>query len=213
MKKLWKLVAAGLLVCSLGACNKKEEEKETAGKAEAIAVVDTFWTALEEGDIDTARKNVTGDADESLSELVTSMEEMTELFSSFDLPASFQDSVDAFKAKVYGLSFGGHTVDSAEYVSDTSYKVYSTVKIINKDMVSDALASDGENTDFYSLATEYGQEHSDSETLEYIFSLMMDSVSEKIEQIKNTDIYDEQNAAFVVNLIGNQWIIADFSCE
>lgn len=164
MKKLLKVVLAGILACSLAACTSSAESG-------AKSAVDSFFLSLEAGKIDEAFKHVDGDSFQEFSEIKESEDQLISTFDSYDLSDTAKTALSDVFSNIMKQCIKSHKITKVEKVSDTEYKVTVDTTILDPNDLADAISEDDMTTFMTNIsdqATEKYNNEGEAAAAEYL---------------------------------------------
>lgn len=126
MKKKIITVLSALSWLAMSACSSVSKPQDT---------VDTFWKAMENGDLQTAEGLVSESAEEYMQNLAGSADALTESLGAYDqLSEETAEKIRTYASNIVRITYGSHFIQDTVKISDTEYEV--TVNVKSADLVS-----------------------------------------------------------------------------
>lgn len=133
-----KLFTALLAILFLTGCSSPSPE----------STVNSFYEALEKGDIDTAETYIDDDISDEIGESFASLDEVANEFKDAGADKDAQNTIKGLKSTLIKAAFQSHKVDKTENTSDTEATVTVTVTGVTDEAMSEAMSSI-DYSDFY----------------------------------------------------------------
>ncbi len=190
-----KLFTALLTILFLTGCSSPSAE----------STVNSFYEALENGDIDTAETYVDDDISDTIGESFASLDEVSKEFKDAGADKEAQNTIKGLKSTLIKAAFQSHKVDKTENTSETKATVTVTVTGVTDEAMSEAMASI-DYSDFYNTI--------DSDTSEKeLYNKAADFLKEQAEKaLKSADTgktkykltLEKKNAGWIIQTIEAQ---------
>lgn len=187
-----KLFTALLTILFLTGCSSPSPE----------STVNSFFEALEKGDMDTAETYIDDDISDTIGESFASLDEISDEFKDAGADKDAQNKVKGLKNALVKAAFQSHKVDKTDNTSDTKATVTVTVTGVTDESMTDAMASI-DYSDFYSTI--------DSDTSEKdLYNKAADFLDEQTEKaLKSADTgetkykltLEKKNAGWIIKTI------------
>lgn len=183
-RQLKKLLACVSLV-TLAACSGSSKPEDT---------VNSFWNALEKGDTSSAKAYVAEGAADGMINLSTSADSLIEFAENYELSEETAQRIQDFSSSVISVSYGGHTIQSTEKVSDTGCRVNVNVQVADPASLQNALeqldygeALSSYQEEITGIMSEKGAEAAYSRMFELIFVYLSENAGSIAGNIRYTD--------------------------
>lgn len=187
-----KLFTALLTILFLTGCSSPSPE----------STVNSFFEALEKGDMDTAETYIDDDISDTIGESFESLDEISDEFKDAGADKDAQNKVKGLKNTLVKAAFQSHKVDKTDNTSNTEATVTVTVTGVTDESMTDAMASI-DYSDFYSTI--------DSDTSEKeLYNKAADFLDEQTEKaLKSADTgetkykltLEKKNAGWIIKTI------------
>lgn len=200
-------MCAALLV-SLTGCGAKETAADTA---------DAFWTALENGDLETAKTYASEKALEELEEMNSAGESLIAMTESYQLPEDTVEVINEFSANVIKVTYQSHSIISSKEISKDEYEVTVSVSVADPVSLSSALSA----IDYQSELSKYQDEIVNAVAEEGIekaygkvFLLIFTYMNEHVDEItEGLNYSDNETVMKVVRNEEGKWLITDIGAK
>lgn len=207
MKKLLKFTLALTLACTLAACTSAKESG-------AKNAVNSYYVALEEGDLDEAGNYLSDTSIGSFDQLKEVEDEMDSMLEQYNVSdATKKLFSDGFKTLVK-YCIKSHKITGTQKVSDTEYKVTAETSVLNSDDITNAISSIDSNsflTDISSQVMDKYTNEGEAAATEFMMSQMATWLTTNFgDALKNLQP-STQTVTATVDLKDNNWLITNLS--
>lgn len=183
MKKLLLTLLSAFLL--LTGCSAESSIRKT---------VDSYYQALESGDIKEASQYLNDSETKSLNESIASLEEVKKEFKDSDTEKSVVNQIDDLEKEIAKATWQSHTINNIKIKSDTSATATVTVKGVTSEDMATAISTIDYNS-FYSqvadktqeIMTEKGEKDAEKYLYKQMASFLQKKVTDALKDTKATN--------------------------
>lgn len=206
MKKTARLLMCAALLLSVTGCGAKETAADT---------VNAFWSALENGDVETAKNYVSDQAYQEIETLNAAADSLIAMTESYDLPEDTVKVINEFSANVIRVTYKSHNVISSKEISKDEYEVTASVQVADPVSLTSALSEidyqaelGNYQDEIVNAVTEEGIQQAYGKVFLLIFSYLNEHVEEISEKLSYTD---NEVVMKVIRNESGKWLITDIT--
>lgn len=205
MKKFTKIVLAVLMTCTLTACSSWQESA-------AKNAVNSYYVALEEGDLDKAYDYVNADTNTDFTTLKNSEDSLNTALDQYNISDDTKALFKQAYATIIKYCVRSHSIKSTERVSDTEYKVTVDASILSSEDITNAVSTVDTSTYLNSIADQVTEKYQ-SEGEQAAAEFMMSSLAPWIQETYTTALKDltptTQTVIITVDQSNSKWQITN----
>lgn len=206
MRKTARLLISAALLLSVTGCGARETAADT---------VNAFWSALENGDVETAKSYASDQAYQELETLNAAGDSLIAMAESYDLPEETVKVMNEFSANVIKVTYRSHNVISSKEISKDEYEVTASVQVADPASLTSALSEidyqaelGNYQDEIVNAVTQEGLQQAYGKVFLLIFSYLNEHVDEISEKLSYTD---NEVVMKVIRNEAGKWLITDIT--
>lgn len=186
MNKMIKAVLSAALISSLYGC---------ASESDQVAdTVNSFWAALEKGDLEAAKSYSSETVYEQVDSLGTSISGIISDAEEYNLPEDTAAVIAEFVDHTIAMTYNGHTITSQTKTADDEYEVRASVSVCDSASLEEAIQSidygtelDQYQDEILKVMAEEGMEKAYIRMYTILFTYMNEHIEELSSGLRYTD--------------------------